>query len=463
MSEELKETIAEKIAGITVETQYEDLPKDVAEKSKRFILDLLGCTLGAKDIQSSKIMTQVMSNLGGAPQSTVIGYSHKTSAPLAAMINATTGHAFDMDDDHREGTLHSSVVIFPAVFAMAEQAKVDGKQLITAFALGSELMIRLGESFLGQTYYQGFHPTGTTGVFGAALGAGKILSLGQQKLTWAQGIAGSQAAGLLEWKADGTWTKRLQAGHPSMTGVMSALLAREGYTGPVGIYEGPDGFVRAFSHKDQYDLNKIHDAFGERWELAINSIKPHSCCRFACPVVDCALDIAKNNDIKPEDIEDIEAGLNKWMIKVLCEPADRKYNWKTVVDCQFGLPYVVAVSLIKKRASVPEFTDEAIEDPAVRALAQKVRWTYSEEFEKMYPKAYPASVTVKTKDGKTYYSRVDFPKGDPENPVTDEELLDKFYLLSSRNISKRQGQRISEAVLNLEKMEDVNDLAGLLR
>jgi 2-methylcitrate dehydratase PrpD len=433
------------------------------ESAKRFILDLLGCTLGAKDIQSSRIMAQVMSSLGGSPQATVIGYSHKTSAPLAAMINATTGHALDIDDAHREGVLHSSVVVFPAVLATAEMGQVSGKGLLTAFALGSELMIRLGESFVSKGLFQGFHPTGTTGVFGAALGSGKILDLSPQKLTWAQGIAGSQAAGLLEWKADGTWTKRMQAGHPAMTGVMSALLARDGYTGPASIYEGNDGFVRAFAYKEQYDTNKIVDAFGERWELAGNGIKLHACCRFACPIADCAIEIATKNDIKPEDIEDVEVGAHSLQIRVLCEPPDRKYHWQTVVDTQFNIPYAAAVGLVKKRASVSEFTDEAIDDPVVRAVAQKVRWTHSDEFERMYPKAYPASVTVKTKDGKVYYSRVDYPKGDPENPVTDEELLEKFNLLASRTISQKQAQRISDAVLDLEKMENVSELAGLLR
>ncbi|MCL4439260.1 MAG: MmgE/PrpD family protein, partial [Firmicutes bacterium] len=284
--------IAQGIAEITSKLKFSDLPEAVVESSKRFILDLLGCTLGAKSVASSKIMAQVASNFGGEPQSTVIGYSHKTSAPFAALINGTTGHAFDMDDDHREGTLHSSVVVLPAVLAVAEQGLTSGPELITAFALGSELMIRLGESFLGQSYYQGFHPTGTTGVFGATLGVGKILGLEAKKLAWALGIAGSQAAGLLEFGVDGSWTKRMQAGHPAMGGVLSAFLAREGYTGPVTIFEGRVGFVKAYSHKEQYDLNKITDQFASRWEMVNTSIKPHACCRFSCPIADCGLELA---------------------------------------------------------------------------------------------------------------------------------------------------------------------------
>lgn len=455
--------LARNIAEISSGLNFSDLPLTVVKKSKGYMLDLLGCILGAKGVASSRIMAQVVSNLGGEPQSTVIGYSHKTSAPLAAMINGTSGHAFDMDDDHREGTLHSSVVVFPAVLAVAERGLVSGAEVITAFALGSELMIRLGEAFLGKTYYQGFHPTGTTGVFGAALGVGKILGLDSQKLIWALGIAGSQAAGLLEWKADGTWTKRLQAGHPAMTGVLSALLAQEGYTGPATIFEGEDGFVKAYSYRDQYDINKITDQFGTRWEMADTSIKPHACCRFACPIADCAQEVAKNNQINPDDIKEVLVKCSDWMIKALCQPAERKYLPLTVVDAQFSLPYVTAVSLVKKRASVPEFTDEAIKDPVVLDVAKKVRWEFDPECEKLYPKAYPSTLILETNDGRKYSAHVDYPKGDPENPLSDDELIEKFRLLASATISDEKAEKIIDVVLNLEKVDDINKLTALLR
>jgi 2-methylcitrate dehydratase PrpD len=324
-------------------------------------------------------------------------------------------------------------------------------------------MIRLGESFLGQSYYQGFHPTGTTGVFGAALGVGKILGLDARGLTWAQGIAGSQAAGILEFGSDGSWTKRMQAGHPAMCGVLSGFLAQEGYTGPFTIYEGRAGFEKAYSHKEQYDLTKINKDFGSRWEMTDTSIKPHACCRFSCPIADCGLELAKRYDINPDDIDDILVKANNWMIYALCEPPERKYNPVTVVDAQFSLPYAVAVTLVKKRASVPEFTDAAIKDPEVLKVASKVRWELEPEFEKLYPKVYPAQVILTTKDGKQYTVRVDHPKGDPENPVTDDELIDKFSLLSSATISKDKMNKIIDTALRLDKLTDINELASLLR
>lgn len=443
--------------------EFSDLPQEVVECSKTFILDLLGCIIGAKNVGSSLAMTRAVLGLGGHPQSTIIGYNARTSAPWAAFVNGTTGHAFDMDDDHREGTLHSSVVVFPAVLALAEQVGASGKELINAFALGSELMIRLGESFLGQTYYQGFHTTGTTGVFGSALGAGKILGLDAKQLATAQGISGSQAAGLLEFGFDGSWTKRFQAGHAAKGGVISALLAREGFTGPATIYEGKYGFVRAYSHKDQYDTNKIIDNFGSKWELLENSIKPHACCRFACPFADAGLEIVSKYDFNPEDIEDVLVKCNNWMITALTVPVERKFVPLTVVDAQFSLPYVTAVSLVKKRASVPEFTDAAIKDPVVLETARKVRWELDPEAEKVYPKKYPSTVIVTLKDGRKLTSYIEYPKGDAENPVTREELLSKFKLLASNNISEKRIEKIINKVANLENVENINELTNLLR
>lgn len=462
MATERRTPIASEISKIAYEIDYNDLGQSVIDISKKFILDVIGCILGARDIQSSKVMTRTVLALGGEPESTVMGYDKKTNAPLAALINGTAGHAFDMDDDHREGTLHSSVVLLPSVLSIAEKIGATGKELITAFALGSEHMIRLGESFLGKSYYQGFHPTGTTGVFGAALGVGKIMKMSPQELVCSLGIAGSQAAGLLEWKEDGTWTKRLQAGHPAMCGVLSALLAKQGYTGPATIFEGNDGFERAYSYHDQYDVNKIADGFGSQWELLINSIKPHACCRFACPIADAALQVARNNLIPISDIETINVRCNDWMIKVLGNPPDRKYRPQTVVDAQFSMPYVVAVSMVHKRASVPEFTDDMIFDKDVLDVANKVTWELDEEFEKLYPKVYPAAIKVTTKNGITYEAQIDYPKGDPENPLTEEELVGKFKLLASATLPDEKIEKIISTISSLEEVADVSELTKLL-
>ncbi len=232
-------SLSQQVAEVGANLKYEDLPDLVVENSKKFILDLIGNLLASKHIESTQIMADTVMSMGGKEISTVVGFNHKTSPMLAALANGTMGHAFDMDDDHREGTQHSSVVVLPAVLAAAEAYHKSGKDVLLGFVYGSEITIRLGEAFEGQTYYQGFHPTGTCGVFGATGGVAKVMGLNYDQITNALGIAISSSAGTLEWKAQGTWTKRLQAGHPAMCGVMSAELASRGYTGPTTVWDGP--------------------------------------------------------------------------------------------------------------------------------------------------------------------------------------------------------------------------------
>lgn len=454
-------TISEQLAEKGEKLRLKDIPDETVENQKKYILDLLGCVLGAKKVDSSLAMVDTIKELGGSNDSTVFGHGMKTSMTNAALANATMGHAFDMDDDHRKGTLHSSVVILPALLSVGEKYELDGESLLTSFIYGSEISIRLGESFKGQTYYQGFHPTGTCGVFGAAAGVAKLLDLDKRQIMLSMGIAGSQAAGLLEWKAQGTWTKRLQAGHPAMCGVLSALLAKRNYIAPSTIFEGEDGFVRAYSYKDIYDLELITKDFGDKWEVDDNSIKVHACCRFSAPLADCGLDLY-NRGVKPEEVDEILAKVNKYTIKVLCTPSERKYKPQTEVDAQFSLPYAIAVTMCKGRASVLEFTEEAIKDKDVLELASKVKWELDPETEKVYPEYYPSTVIVRTKNGKEYVSYVDYPKGDPENPVSFEEVEEKFRFLASFTISEEKIEKVIEIVSSLEKLENVKELVSYL-
>jgi len=456
-----KLTISETIAEIGAKLKYEDIPIEATQNAKKFILDLFSCILGAKEITSSKIVADTVFELGGNPESTVLGYGYKTSTVMAALANGTIGHAFDMDDTHREGTLHCSVSVLPAVLAIAEKLGLDGKALLTAFIFGSEVTVRAGEAFLGKSYFQGFHPTGTCGVFGSAAGAAKVLGLPKEKIAFALGLAGSQAAGLLEWKAQGTWSKRLQAGHPSMCGVLSSLLAQKGYTSPSTEFEGEDGFIRAYSHKDQFDLKRLTDGFGRKWEMSDTSIKVHACCRFSAPLADCALDLRRQG-VTADSVAEILATGSKYTLKVLCDPPERKYKPQNIVDAQFSLPYAVACGIVKGRESIFEFTDESIKDPKVIELASKVKWEMDPKAEEVYPKIWPATVIVRTKDGKTYTAHVDYPKGDPENAVSFSEVEEKFRLLAGLTIGKTKIDRVIEYCANLEKLDNVNKLISCL-
>jgi 2-methylcitrate dehydratase PrpD len=452
-----KLSLSQQVSEIGAKLKFEDLPPLVVENSKKFILDLLGNILAAKHLPSSEMIFQTAKDLGGDPTSTVIGWNYKTSAQMAAWLNGTFGHSFDMDDDHREGTQHSSTVVFPAVLALAEKFGKNGKDLLTSFIFGSEVTIRLGEAFLGQTYYQGFHPTGTCGVFGAAAGAAKIIGLDAGQMTYALGLAGSQAAGLLEWKAQGTWSKRFQAGTPAMSGTLGALLASRGFTAPTTVWEGEDGFIRAYSYKDTWDLNKIIDEFGKRWETTDVSIKVHACCRFSAPLADCALDLYKRG-IDVNQVDSILAKVNKYSIKVLTIPEETKADPKTEVDAQFSLPYAIAVGMVKGKETIAEYHGPAIRDPEVLALAKRVKWELDPEAEKVYPKYYPCTVIVTMKDGTQHTAHVDYPKGDPENPVSWDEAVEKFRFMAGHHRGTVEQDRIIEIVSNLDKQKDMGEL-----
>ena len=458
---EKKLSLSQQVAEVGANLKFEDLPDVVVENSKKFILDLLGNLLASKHIESTQIMVDTVKSMGGCESSTVVGFRYKTSPMLAALANGTMGHAFDMDDDHREGTQHSSVVVLPAVLAAAEAHNKSGKDVLLGFVYGSEITIRLGEAFEGQTYYQGFHPTGTCGVFGAAGGVAKTLGMDAHDITNALGIAISSSAGTLEWKAQGTWTKRLQAGHPAMCGVMSAELASRGYTGPITVWDGQDGFLRAYSYKDIWDESRVVDEFGKRWEMADTSIKVHACCRFSAPLADCALDLY-HRGVDYRNVEKIHAKVNKYSIKVLTIPEETKADPKTVVDAQFSLPFAIACGMVKGHETIADFTNETIRDPEVLALAKKVTWELDPEAEKVYPKYYPCTVEVTMKDGSLVTAHVDYPKGDPENPVTWDEAVEKFRFMSGHHIGSVEQDRIIELVANLEKLEHISELMELL-
>jgi 2-methylcitrate dehydratase PrpD len=454
--------IAEILAEFVVNQKFENLPEAAVEKAKTYILDLVGCIVGASREQQAHALLDVIKAEGGNPHSSVFAHGFKTSVMNAALLNGTMGHIFDFDDDHREGVMHSSVAVFPAVFALGEKLKVNGKELLRGFILGSEIMIRIGESFLGKSTYKGFHPTGTCGVFGATAGCASTLRLDAKQATYALGLAGSFAAGVMKWRREGSWQKPLQPGHAGMYGVLSASLGGKNFLGASSIFEEPDGVIKMFSLQDEYDYAPITKALGQKWEMMDTSIKVHACCRFSATSVDCALDLYRQG-VRPKDVKQLLVKADKSTITGLCYPTEVKRRPVTHVDAQFSLPYGVAVALTKNRAGVDEFRKEVLGDPEVLALVDKVSWEIDPEAEAVYPKAYPATVEATLNDGRKVVSHFDYPKGDPENPASMDEVRRKFDLLTEKFLDQKRRDRIVEEVSRLEKVANIANLADLLR
>jgi 2-methylcitrate dehydratase PrpD len=452
------------VAQWAVNTRYEDLPKNVVDAVTTFIIDHFGVVLGGTGKQSSRIIAELAGDWSPANgASTMVGFKRRTSPQLAALVNGATGHCLELDDDHREGTQHPGVAIIPAAFAVAEELGASGKDFLLATALGYEVMIRLGEAHLGKSYLCGFHPTGTCGSIGAAVAAGRLLGLDVDAMTGAIGLGASQSSGLSTFRSNGAWNKRFHPGHAAHAGVLSAHLMKRGFRGPSESLLSPEGWLQAYAYKGEFDVNFISGKLGEKWDLLDNSIKVHACCRFAAPIIDATLPLAKQHNIRPEQVKEIVVGMAKFpLYRSLTEPRERKYNPTSVVDAQFSAPFAAAVSIVKQRAFVDEYSEEGIRDPEVLKLAQRVRWQIDDEAESVWPKRYPAQVDITLNDGTVLRSRVEWPKGDPENPATATELEEKFKYLATPVLGASATTDIYGELRRLSSLADVRVAGRLL-
>lgn len=452
------------VADWIVRTRYEDLPPAVLDATEVYITDHLGCVIGGTVADSSRIIAELATQWGPADgPCTVIARDKRTSAPFAALINGTTGHALELDDDHREGTQHPSVAVIPAAFSTAELEGKSGRDLVLAVALGYEIMIRLGEAHLGDMYLRGFHPTGVCGSVGAAVAAGKLLGLNREQMTSAIGMGTSQSAGLTTHRINGAWNKRYHAGHAAMAGVISAYLSRDNYRGPSESLLCPEGWLPAYAYENRYDPERITGKLGEKWDLLENSIKVHACCRFAAPIVDATLEIVHRENLRPEQVAEVVVGMAEFPLKrSITEPRERKYNPTSIVDAQFSAPFAAAVAIVKRRAFLEEFSETGIRDQAVLDLAQKVRWEVDEEAERVWPTRYPCQVTIRRTDGSTVAARVEWPKGDPENPATSAELEAKFRALSEPILGQKKADEALGLLRSLRSLSDTRILARTL-
>jgi len=457
------EKVSEHLADLTYRLRYEDLPPKAQNHAKTIVLDLLGSMIGSKGLLSSKIATELALELGGPEESTVIGYRHKVAAPNAAFANAIQSYAFDFADDHNESNAHPSVATIPVSLALGERSHATGKEFLEAVALGNETVCRLGAAFLGKTYYQGFHPTSTCGMFGATISAAKLLKLEPREIVWSLGIAGSMASGLMAWNTEGSFTKRLQAGHPAMCGIIAALMAQKGFNGPSEIIEGRDGFMQAYSYNREYDTTWITKDLGTTWHFASSSIKYYPCCRYSGGHLDACLDIVKRYRPDASKIKAVHIRSSDYTIRLLTLPLERKLKPLTVVDAQFSMPWQASIALIDGKINVDTFTDGNLARPDVLQLMKRVDWVIDEEFERRYPEHYSCAVTVVMEDGTEYTSVINDPKGDFRNPLTQQEIEQKFIDLARREID--DDHRIFEIVKfvrNIDQADDVAELFALL-
>jgi len=453
--------ITQTLAKFASNVNYEDLPPDVVDRAKYFCLDFAGVTLNGSTTDSAKAVVRALDDVGRSGPSTIVGTNKRALPEYAAMANGTAFHSIEMDDVNNEASLHPGVVAFPTALAMADIAPVSGKDFISAVVAGYDVIIRLGRALKPKEHYgRGFHPTGTCGAFGGAAVAARLLGLQGDDYTHALGIAGSQAAGSMEYLAQGAWTKRLHPGWSAHSGIWAALLARAGYSGPTTILEGRDGFLNAYSGDP--DPSLVLKDLGEEYQVTRTGVKPHACCRYNQGPIDCLLEIGKSNDFQAMDIEEVKIGVLSQGMRLVAEPVEAKRNPKSVVDMQFSMHFAAAVALSYGSASLKEYAIGVPDRPEVRHIMDRVQCVTDPKLDAQTPKLFPAWAEVRTADGRTMRSELTYPKGDPENPVTWDEMRTKFNLLSAPVISSQRQQEIISAIDSLEQLDDVRQLASLL-
>jgi len=442
--------------------KFEEIPPEVRDRTKYFALDFVGVAARGSLENSTRAMYQFIKGMvpttkGGV----IIGTKMRAPYHYAALANGTSSHSLELDDVNNEASLHPGVAIFPGAFAACEMGAKNGKRFVEGVVLGYEVMIRLGKALGPKEHYsRGFHPTGTCGTFGATATAAKILGLNETQLLNAFGIAGSQAAGSMEFLAQGAWTKRMHPGWAAHNGIIACLLAKKGFRGPSTIFEGRDGFLHAYSLNA--DANKVLEGIGSSFEIMRTSIKPHACCRYKQPPIDGVLKIMKENQLKPDDVDEVTLGILKAGFPIIVTPEELKYNPQSIVDAQFSMPFGAAVAILYGEASLSQYRPKVIQSQEVKEMMKKVRCVEDPELDKVYPKQWPATVEIKTKDGRTFCARIDYPKGDPENPLSWEELIEKFNGLTPSVYSKARRGRIVEQIKKIDALRNLNQWTAVL-
>ncbi len=449
--------LAEHCAGIG----STPLSPEIIAHAKYLLLDFLGLAAKGLSMVSTQNVHGMIRKIGGTGEGTVIGTGLKPLPQYAALANAASSHSMSMDDIYTPASIHPGSAIFAAALAAAEKEEVSGKRMLEGAVAGYETTLRIADAVDSKSHYAfGYHPTATCGTFGATAAVSRILGLDAEATVSAFGIAGSMAAGLMAFMLDGAWTKRIHPGLSAQRGIQAAYLAAEGFKGPRAVLEGKWGFLSTTSNSA--DTTLLTEGLGERPRILDTGLKLHACCRYNQSAIDACLEIRKENEGAFENIEKIRVHIFKAAYPLVLEPWEEKMNPKTDVQAQFSLPYTVAVALVKGRVSFDEFNPELLGDPIIRDMMHRVEVIHDPDLDPLFPKSWPTRVIIHTTDNRSFENRVDYPKGDVENPLSWDELVDRFCQNSGSVFDVTRQSRIVEKVNQFEDVENVTALTTLM-
>lgn len=451
------ENITLELSKFIHDLTFDAIPEKVVERIKVSLLDTIGCAFAGSESEWCRIVNLFVRQQGGVMESKLWATDFVGPAANVALGNGTMVHSFDFDDYHN-AKIHPGAVVIPAAVAMGEKGRADGKSVLTAVVAGYETMIRVSAATgPASSRLKGWHLTGTTGTFGAAAAASKILRLDEDKTASALGMAGTQSAGLWAFNADGSMSKRFHAGRSSQSGVMAALLAGMGFRGPTKILEAEDGgFCRATS--DQVNLAKAIDKLGEIFLGEDVNIKPYACCASIHSSIDAVGHLVRLHRIRTDDIAKITVKTARG-VEVQCGLEDAPLN---MLQAQMSLRYCIAAFLLDGRLLLEQFTEEKISDIRISELAKRVEILLDPEIERIYPEKFASKVEILLSDGSRVEGRVDSPVGSSESPMSFSRIAGKFRSLAGKSVTENRMDEIITRVENFEKIEDMRNFTALL-
>jgi 2-methylcitrate dehydratase PrpD len=411
--------VAEKVADALTGVTPAGLPPDVVSTVRRLLLDVAGlCVVARRETYVSAVLATASDGI-----CTVLGHPGGFDPFSAALANGTAAHGEDYDDTFEGGPVHSGAVIVPAVLAACERDQLGGERLLAGVATGVELLCRLSLVAPKATHDAGFHPTAVFGALAAAAGVSVAQGLPAPAIASALGIAGSMASGIIEYLAEGAWTKRMHAGWAAQSGIRAALMARAGFVGPRTVFEGRHGLFRAFAPSVPPDFAPLVDGLTRSWVMPTVAFKPYACGTMTQPFVDCAIALARTG-VQADDIAEIVCDVAAGTVPRLWEPLDAKHRPSTPYAAKFSTPFCIAVSFFDRKAGLAQFSDGRLGDPAVLALCAKIRYIVDPDND--YPRSFSGRLRAVLKDGSARVFSQPHLRGGAHAPLSDEELMRKF-------------------------------------
>lgn len=435
---------------------FKDLPPDAVKQCKLLMLDALGCAFGGYTLAGKEVswILALVKNQGCTGPSTCFVDGFKTSSAYAALVNGAMIHTIDFDDTHMGSIAHLSSPLVATTFALGEQLKSKGTDIIAAYILGFEVAARIGRSVM-PSHYRFWHPTATLGLFASAVAAARLLGLDAEKMEMVIGHAGDQAGGLRYGIENGDFSKTLHPAFAAMKGLLLASVVSLGSDGPKGILEYPSGFCNAFSAGP--DLKPVLTGLGSSYEIMQDSIKSFPAIQCSHTAIEATINIMNKHKLKAGDIEKVHIVQSETVKDQGCN-----YSPDKPLAARLSIPYCTALAILERRVTMDQFSFEKLKDRKIRKMMSRVTIVQDPILNSKYPETVASYVDIKMKNGKKFSGSAIYPKGDPRRRMTSEEVEVKFLNLTLNTFDGKQAGSIIKAVGNLEKVEDFSEVTELL-